>query len=311
MATESAMVVHRDEPAQLAMAPAPLVFTEEQRTMIRNMYANGASEQEFGLLLEIAKARRLNPLLRQIHFVKRWDRSKNANVWSAQVSIDGLRAIAERTGKYDGQDEPKYELDGDGRPLECKVKVWRKDWKRPAVGIATWSEFVQTKDGQPTHFWKQMPKVMLAKCAEAQALRKAFPEDMSGLYVPEEMQGGRVEQQEESEPAPAPLESQLRQSVAEAESQTARSMPAIRSAIESADSEQSFKAAYVLLRDTRMRRDQRDELRSLWEERKEAWKAAQAGAKAAAEDAADPLPAWAGGPEDEECAAIQGEGGAA
>lgn len=179
------IVVHRD------VTPA-LEFSQEQQQMIRDTFANGATEKEFQVLLEIAKLRKLNPLLKQIHFVKRKNKQLGRDVWSAQVSIDGLRAIAERTGKYDGQDEPEYERDKDGYILACKVKVYRKDWSRPAVGVAHWTEYVQTStyDGKttPTKFWADMPHVMIAKCAEAIAMRKAFPEDMGGLYVDEEMQ---------------------------------------------------------------------------------------------------------------------------
>lgn len=165
-------------------------YTNEQQLMIRNTFANGANEQEFRVLMETARLRNLNPFLRQVHFVKRYDRDRG-HVWSVQVSIDGLRAIAERSGKYDGQDEPAFELDAKGKPVSCRVAVYRKDWSRPAVAVARWSEYVQTtKDGSPTRFWAQMPFVMLAKCAEALAIRKAFPEDTGGLYVPEEVQGG-------------------------------------------------------------------------------------------------------------------------
>ena len=164
-----------------------LLFTEEQRRMIRDTYANGASDEEFAVLMEIAKARRLNPLLKQIHFVSRYDSQKQRSVWACQVSIDGLRAIAERTGLYAGQDEPVF-VEQDGKLTCAKVAVWRKDWQRPAVGVAYWSEYVQTtRDGKPTRFWQQMPHVMLSKVAESAALRKAFPEDMSELYTPEEM----------------------------------------------------------------------------------------------------------------------------
>lgn len=180
--SETAIVVQRD------VTPV-LEFTPEQRAMIRDTYANGADEKEFQVLLEVAKLRRLNPLLRQIHFVKRWNKDLGRMVWAAQVSVDGLRAIAERTGKYDGQDEPEFGPMSNGFPEWAKVKVYRKDWTRPAVGTAYWSEYVQrTKEGSPTRFWKEMPRVMLAKCAEAIAMRKAFPEDMGGLYVDEEMQ---------------------------------------------------------------------------------------------------------------------------
>ncbi len=165
----------------------PMRFSSEQRAMIRDTFANGASESEFAVLMEVASARRLNPLLRQIHFVKRYDSQKKREVWATQAAIDGLRAIAQRTGLYAGQDEPEY-VEQDGLLMVAKVRVYRKDWTRASVGVAYWSEYVQTtRDGTPTRFWQAMPHVMLAKCAEALALRKAFPEDMSGLYVPEEM----------------------------------------------------------------------------------------------------------------------------
>lgn len=173
------------------LAPRPSVtsldFTDEQRQMIRDTYANGANDKEFSVLIEIAKKRRLDPMLRQIHFVQRWNTELKRVVWAPQVSIDGLRAIAQRTGLYDGQDEPIFE-ERDGSLYLCKVAVYRKDWLRPAVGIAYWSEYVQTtKDGSVTRMWRQMPHVMLSKVAESIALRKAFPEDLSGLFTAEEM----------------------------------------------------------------------------------------------------------------------------
>ena len=177
----------------LRSASEPMMFSDEQRALIRNSFASGASDQDFAVLMEVATARRLSPLLKQIHFVSRYDSQKGCHVWSCQVSIDGLRAIAERTGKYDGQDEPEYEENPDGSPKLCKVRVYRKDWTRPAVGVARWDEYVQTARNkatgkyEPTTFWRKMRFLMLAKVAEALALRKAFPEDMSGFYVPEEM----------------------------------------------------------------------------------------------------------------------------
>lgn len=180
MSGDGTMTVRRAEGA--------LEFTDDQRRIIRDSFANGASDAEFAVLMEVARTRRLNPIMRQVFFVKRWDNTKKREVWATQVSIDGLRAIAERTGLYAGQDEPEYVHDEKGKLLCAKVKVWRRDWPRPAVGVAYWSEFVQTtRDNNPTRMWQTMPYVMLGKCAESQALRKAFPEDMSGLYSPEEM----------------------------------------------------------------------------------------------------------------------------
>jgi hypothetical protein len=104
------------------------------------------------------------------------------------VGIDGFRAIAERTGVYDGQDEPAFEYDAKGQLRLCKVAVYRKDVSRPFVGIAHFGEYAQRKkDGALTRIWAEKPHVMLAKCAEALAFRKGFPEDTSGLYTAEEM----------------------------------------------------------------------------------------------------------------------------
>ncbi len=84
--------------------------------------------------------------------MKRWDSDKQREVWSAQVGIDGFRAIAERTGVYDGQDEPDFEYDKSGKLLKCRVKVYRKDVPRPFVGVAHFSEYAQfKKDGSLTN----------------------------------------------------------------------------------------------------------------------------------------------------------------
>lgn len=175
------------------LATGPLEFSAEQRQLIRDTFASGASDEEFSALLEVSRARRLNPFLRQVYYVKRWDSSKRREVWAVQVSIDGMRAIAQRTGLYDGQDEPEFLTDNDGKLLGCKVRVYRKDWSRPAVGVAYMAEFVQTtKEGKVTQFWGKMPHVMISKVAESIALRKAFPEDTSGLYIPEEMGNGAI-----------------------------------------------------------------------------------------------------------------------
>jgi len=179
--------------AHLAAVPdrpiSMLQFTDEQSQIIRDMCASGASESEFAFLMEIARQTGLNPLLKQIHFVKRWDKEKNRFVWAAQVGIDGFRSKANKTGLYDGQDEPEFgALNDKGFPQWARVRVWRKGVSRPFVGLAYWAEYVQTtKDGNPTRFWREMPMNQLAKCAEALGLRKAFPDELGGLYTPDEM----------------------------------------------------------------------------------------------------------------------------
>lgn len=184
------------QPSQLSRED---FFTPEQQQMIRDSFLSGASESEAKVLLELARARRLNPITGQIHFVKRPKKEGERwiYVWAAQVGIDGFRAIAARTGKYEGQDEPEFEVDQAGRPRLCRVRVYRSDWSRPVVGVAHYAEFVQTmKDGSPNHMWKNKPHVMLAKCAEASALRKAFPDDIGGLYTPDEQPDQREDRDE-------------------------------------------------------------------------------------------------------------------
>ena len=175
--------------------PAP-EWTAEQRKIIRDQFANGATDSEFAALMETARVRGLDPLQKEIWFVKRWDSVKRCEVWATQVSIDGLRVLAERTGQYDGSDEPEWSYDDKGKVLKCRVAVHRKDHTRPAIGVAFFEEYVQTtKDGSPTRFWKQMPNLMIAKCAEALAIRKGFPRQTADLYIPEEMgqaDSGRV-----------------------------------------------------------------------------------------------------------------------
>jgi len=174
-------------------------FSADQRKAILDTCCSGASESEAAALIEIAQVRGLNPILGECYFVRRYDSQKKREVWAVQASIDSLRIKAEQTGLYAGQDEPEYEYDAKGNVVLARVRVWRRDWPRPAVGVARWAEYVQTnRDGNPTRFWAQMPHNQLAKCAEALALRKAFPAVLSKLYTPEEMA-----QADNPEPAPA------------------------------------------------------------------------------------------------------------
>lgn len=170
-----------------------LTFTAEQRQILRDSFSNGASDAEFAALLEVSMQRGLNPFKREVFFVQRWSNEQHKMVWATQVSIDGLRLIAQRSGLYDGQDEPEFTENADGSLKSCRVRVFRKDWTRPAVGIAFWNEYVQTtKDKQsgqtrPNSMWSKMGRTMLAKCAEALAIRKAFPESAGGIYSDAEM----------------------------------------------------------------------------------------------------------------------------
>lgn len=193
---ETALEVVREMKQLQRRERAPLSFTPEQAQMIRNTYANGASEEEFHVLLAIAKAKRLNPLLGQVHFIKRWTQDRG-EVWAAQTGIDGFRSIAEDTGLYDGQDEPEFHyVDGESKKgiLLAKVRVYRKDISRAFVGVAHFAEYAQRrKEGQLTRMWAEKPHILVAKCAESLAFRKAFPQELGDLYTAEEMSRAQEE----------------------------------------------------------------------------------------------------------------------
>ncbi len=194
----------RREAAQMA---APGDFGAEHMRIVREAFAAGASQTEFEVMWAGAKARGLDPVKKQIYFIKRYDMQRQCEVWASQVSIDGFRSIAASSSLYDGQDEPEYEYDAQGRMLLARVRVYRKGVSRPFVGVARWAEYVQTKKGgDPTHMWTKMEHTMLGKCAEALGLRKAFPELLGGLHSPDEMaQAENPEPPKARTPAPPQL----------------------------------------------------------------------------------------------------------
>ena len=109
-------------------------------------------------------------------------------------SIDFHRSRANDTDNYDGQDDvqfgPVIDAHVGGKNMKvpewAKVTVFKKDSQRGTSGTAYWEEFVPAMESKQM-MWAKMPRTMLAKCAEAQALRKAFPKALHGVYAEEEM----------------------------------------------------------------------------------------------------------------------------
>jgi phage recombination protein Bet len=185
---------------------APLVITGEEEGLIYEKFGfTKKEESEFNIFLWEARHRRLHPLAGQIISIPRNKRVidtetgqwKTKLVRQTQVTIDGFRLIAHQTGLYAGQEGPWW-CGEDGQwvdvwlkkepPAAAKVFALRDGFAKPMSAVANFSFYcVRDKNGDPANVWRSGPALMIAKCAEALALRKAFPEDLSGLYTNDEM----------------------------------------------------------------------------------------------------------------------------
>ena len=207
-----------------APVPAPFLSPEARDMIRRQLQAaedrNGGRmytvDAEIDAYLEVVERTRLDHFARQIMPNGRWNGAQRRNVLSYLVTIDGFRLIAERTGKYAGQVGPYWcGADGvwrevwlsDKPPVAAKLGVLRHDFREPLYAVARWMAYVQTnKEGGVTGMWGKMPDLMLGKVAEALALRRAFPQDLSGLYAVEEMEQAANPKPAEAQHEPRPQE---------------------------------------------------------------------------------------------------------
>lgn len=179
-------------------------LSRAQVELIKRTVAKDATDDELKLFLAVCHGAKLNPFLRQVHLVKRWDKKTGREVGTIQVGIDGFRATAEQTGAYAGSDDVVYEgektLNIAGKeitvPDKATVTVHKvvAGQRYPFTATARWDEYYP---GERTGFqWHARPYLMLGKCGEALALRKGFPSQLSGIYTPEEMSQANTETNE-------------------------------------------------------------------------------------------------------------------
>ena len=160
-----------DLPATAATS-SPTTYDREKLQLIRDMFAKGANDNEFGVMIELARKYQLDPFARQIWLVKYGDNP--AQIFCGR---DGYLAIAHRSGQFDGIQSRSRVEDGE---LIGWCRVHRKDMSHPIEVEVYASEYSTGKN-----LWRDKPRTMIQKVAEAHALRRAF--SISGLYSPEEI----------------------------------------------------------------------------------------------------------------------------
>ena len=193
-------------------------FTEDQVDLIKRTICNGATDDELKLFIHVAKKSKLDPFAKQIHAVKRFSKKTGTFIMAIQVGIDGYRLIAHRTGLCAGISDPvfSYKQDKNGRPCRqidsatVMVKKIVANTVCEFTATAYWDEYYPGE--KLGYMWLQRPKGQLGKCAEALALRKAFPNELSGLYTHEEMEKADAESHRDEELETRPSTDYVQQS---------------------------------------------------------------------------------------------------
>jgi len=163
-----------------------LDINQSHLDVIRESSGKALSDEELRLFIATADRKKLDPLKRQIYAIVRPAKG-GGSYMNIMTAIDGLRAVAARTGSYAGKDSPVFS-DPTDATQSCSVTVYKivQGQRVPFQEIAFWDEYYPK--GQPSQkMWDSMPRSQLAKCCEARALRAAFPEDLGGLYITDEM----------------------------------------------------------------------------------------------------------------------------
>lgn len=206
-----------------------ITHTPRQIALIQNTVAKDCNADEFNLFVEVARAKGLDPFLGQIIPMVFNKGNADKRKMTIIISRDGQRVIAQRCGDYrPASKTPTYETDPELKSptnpagiVSATVYLWKQDQQTrewfEVAGQAFWEEFAPVKEEwgedeatgkrRPTGKmtldtsgnWARMPRLMIAKCAEMQALRAGWPEQFTGLYDEAEMDRARVSDMAASE----------------------------------------------------------------------------------------------------------------
>lgn len=186
-------------------------------TTLQNSVFPGAKDESILLAVDYCKARKLDILKKPCHIVpmqvtlsgQRDNNGNDRKVWR-DVIMPGIyeqRITAFRTGQMAGQDEPVFgntvAFKGIEAPEWCRVTVYRFiNGERCAFSHTEYfsEACATTRDGLLNSMWRKRPRGQLAKCAEAGALRKAFPDELGGVITADEVNEEPINQHSAATP---------------------------------------------------------------------------------------------------------------
>lgn len=239
---EPMTTIHHPIPAspstELVIKDSQGFWDAKQRAALTQLGIHDAPNADLAVFFHYCKAHRLDPFSHQATMIKRRERQGDDNwvdKWTIQTEIDGYRVIAHRAANRDGKIisyRPTIWVDSDGNehrrwvrpepPAGAEVTVLVDG--APFTGYASYREFVplHPRSGKPMGLWEKMPANQTAKCAEAQALRKAFPRDLGGTETTDETAHERTISWEDHATRPSPSEPRPSNEVAKQEGRPQR-----------------------------------------------------------------------------------------
>lgn len=187
-------------------ASALSIPEDEAIRVLGNSLYPGAKPESIRMVLAWCRATGRDPMKRPIHIVPMYIEDKTTGKSEMRdvlmPGIGAYRSDAAATGQYAGKSEPEYGPEVTGKignvqltyPRWCKVTVYRlvSGHVRGFAAKELWLENYATASrhsADPNYMWKKRPFAQLAKVAEAQALRMAFPDETGGAVTAEEMEG--------------------------------------------------------------------------------------------------------------------------